>query len=120
MTHFGLMTVIVLSLFLLTVILLYGRHESSRDDSERKGKTFVYLRVNNDVVRKSIRESGLKVCTCALNYTSSYLFVEQGKPYVCGFNEHNMHCIQKAHRDRMQVVDCGNDVEIFIKEVKAL
>lgn len=121
MTHFGLITTIILSLFLISVIVLYGRYESDReDDNKRKGKTFVYLRVNNDIVRKSIRESGLKICTCALNYTNGYLYAEQDKPYICGFNEHNMHCIQNAHRDRMQVVDCGKNVEIFIKEVKAL
>lgn len=121
MIHFGLMTIIVLSLFLLSVILLYGGDESNeKNNNEKKGKTFVYLRMNNDIVRKSIRESGLKVCTCALNYTNSYLSAEEGELYVCGFNEHNMHCIQKAKKDKMQIVDCGRDVELFINKVKAL
>lgn len=102
------------------VIYMTSFFDRNRVKNERKGKMFVYLRMNNDIVRKSIRESGLKVCTCALNYTNSYLFAEEGEFYICGFNEYNMHCIQKAQKDKMQIVDCGRDVEMFINKVKAL
>lgn len=80
-------------------------------------EVFIFLHINNPSVRKQIREAGIKLCSCSREFRNNYLYTVDGS-LVCGFNENHRHLIADANRFKMNIIDCGTDVEKFIQEIK--
>lgn len=92
---------------------------SRKQVATKEGK-FVFLRVNNEPIRNTIRGSGIKLCPCCHTFANNYLFANLEGSMVCGFNESRHHFIEEAEKDKREVVDCGDNVLMFITEVLQL
>ena len=102
---------IIIFTFLLSVSLyLY----LSRKQVATKQEKFVFLRVNNEPIRNTIREAGINLCPCCRSFSNNYLFANLEGSVVCGFNESRHHFIEDADKYKHEVVDCGDNVLMFI------
>lgn len=92
---------------------------SRKQVTTKQGK-FVFLRANNEPIRNTIREAGINLCPCCLAFSNNYLFANLEGSMVCGFNESRHHFIEEAEKYKHEVVDCGDNVLMFITEVLQL
>lgn len=92
---------------------------SRKQVTTKQGK-FVFLRVNNEPIRNTIREAGINLCPCCRSFSNNYLFANLEGSMVCGFNESRHHFIEDAEKYKHEVVDCGDNVLMFITEVLQL
>lgn len=82
-----------------------------------KKDTFIFLRINNPEVRKSLMSAGIHLCPCSKEFRNIYLYTSDGS-IVCGFSENHQHLIANAVKEHMKIIDCGIDVNKFIQKVK--
>lgn len=92
---------------------------SRKQVATKQGK-FVFLRVNNEPIRNTIRAAGINLCPCCRAFSNNYLFANLEGSMVCGFNESRHHFIEEAEKYKHEVVDCGDNVLMFITEVLQL
>ena len=111
----------VVILLLIGMSLLSPHFKKERKKSYmQEGKKFVFLRANSEPIRNLLREYNIKLCPCALNFTNSYLYMTEDGTLVCGFNENHTHLIADARKNKMDIIDCGHDISMFINEIKKL
>lgn len=92
---------------------------SHKQVATKQGK-FVFLRVNNEPIQNTIRAAGINLCPCCRAFSNNYLFANLEGSMVCGFNESRHHFIEEAEKYKHEIVDCGDNVLMFITEVLQL
>ena len=110
----------VILLLIATSLLSPNFKKRRKKPYMQEGRKFIFLRANSEPIRNLLREYKIKLCPCALNFTNSYLYTTDDGALVCGFNESHTHLIADARKNKMDIIDCGHDISMFVREINKL
>ena len=114
-------TAFIVSLVLAVAVIggyVYAVYDSYKYRKCKRSK-LVVLRLNNNYVRKLLKDKGFNLCDCAYYNTNRYLFTTEGDR-ICGFTEDCVHLIEDAEKNQQEVVDCDININRFVYEIQKL